>query len=93
MSIPPDINTIFDIDMDLTDNDINNILDTTDGVSHMWKEVEDDEKTPEKLENRMKIYSFSVEEYKAWIASLEKAGFHYILHDHWSQFGNKKKFQ
>ena len=47
MSIPPDIDTIFDIDeddideegeevdMDISDDDIDRILDATDGVGHM----------------------------------------------------------
>lgn len=56
MSIPPDINSIFDIndevydvdefgretDMDVNDEDIDLILDATDGVRHMWEGVEDD---------------------------------------------------
>ena len=47
MSIPPDIDTIFDIDeddideegekvdMDISDDDIDRILDATGGVGHM----------------------------------------------------------
>ena len=56
MSIPPDINSIFDInenvdklgkeiDMDISDDDIDFILDAMDGVGHMWKGVEDDDNT------------------------------------------------
>ena len=54
MSLPPNINSVFDteeevedliteIDMDISDNDIDLILDATDGIGHAWKLVEDDE--------------------------------------------------
>ena len=48
MSIQPDINAFFDIDeridevdMDISENEVNNmldsILDVTNGVGHVWK--------------------------------------------------------
>ncbi len=76
MSIPPDINMIFDIDddkvkedyMDTSDNDFDNmldhILDATDGVSHTWKAVKDDMISEEISEmKRSKTCSFPIGEY------------------------------
>ena len=56
MSLPPNIHSVFDIDeevedliteiteinIDISDNDIDLILDATDGVRHTWKLIEDD---------------------------------------------------
>lgn len=81
MSIPPDINAIFDIDeendevnMDISDSDIDNmldsILDATNGVDHTWEEVEGDDTISES--KRFKTYSLPVEEYIKWIKGLER---------------------
>ncbi|CAG8435002.1 15962_t:CDS:2 [Funneliformis mosseae] len=69
MSIPPDIYSIFDIneeteeaskeiDIDISDDEINLILDTTDGIEHMWEGVEDDNTILEgsKEANKMKTH-------------------------------------
>ena len=76
MSIPPNINSIFDInedadklgkevDMDISD-DIDFILDATDGIGHIWESVEDDNATSEGSNEakRMKTYQLPVEEYE-----------------------------
>jgi hypothetical protein len=96
MSFPPSINSIFDInekieeqygeeiDMEMSDGEIDIFLDATDGVGHMWEGVEDDDKMPEesKEEKRVKTYQLPVEEYEAWIRNLERAGLSYFRHDH-----------
>ena len=56
MSLPPNIHSVFDIDeevedliteiteinIDISDNDIDSILDVTDGVEHAWELVDDE---------------------------------------------------
>ena len=95
MSIPP-INIIFDIneeleetevvDMDINDDDIDQILNVTDGVGYTWEQVKDDNN-----EERVKTYSFSIDE--NWIKNLEKAGFSYVKHDCRCQLGGRKKYK
>src|SRR2546423_1638056 len=100
MSIPPNINAIFNIDeeveevdMDLSDNDIDFILDATDGVGHVWEGVEDDNTMSEETSEteRMKTHLLPVDEYTNWIKDLEKAGLSYVKHDRQNQLGGKKK--
>lgn len=104
MSIPPNINSIFDIneeveeigkeiDMDISEDDIDLILDATDGVGHEWEGVEDDDTISEgsKEAKRMKTHQIPVEEYEKWIKNLEIAGLSYIRHDRQSKLGGKKK--
>ena len=105
MSIPPDINSIFDInenvdelgkeiDMDISDDDIDFILDATDGVGHVWEGVEDDDNTMSEGSNeakRMKTYHIPVEEYEKWIKNLERAGLSYVRHDRQRKLGGNRK--
>jgi|GEM_PF-5268288 len=106
MSLPPNIDTIFDIDegieevedMEIVDEDIDLILNAMDGVGHVWERVEDDvipaEGTKETQETeRVKTHLIPVEEYVNWIKDLEKAGLSYVKHDRRNNLGNRKKFQ
>ena len=101
MSIPPDINSIFDIDeemetddidMDLSDGDIDFILDATDGVGHTWEAIDDD-KAPEGSPEaeRKKTYLLPVDKYVEWINNLERAGLSYVRHDHRCSSGGIRK--
>src|SRR5947199_10366985 len=97
MSIPP-INVIFDIDeelketevvdIDINDDDIDQILNATDGTGYTWEQVKDDDN-----EERVKTYSLSIDEYENWIKNLEKAGLSYVKHDHRYQLGGRKKYK
>jgi hypothetical protein len=51
--------------MNISDDDINCILDVTDDVGHMWKEIKDDDMVSEEIPKteRMKTYLLPVDEY------------------------------
>ncbi|CAG8537502.1 10598_t:CDS:2, partial [Funneliformis mosseae] len=79
------INSIFDIneeaeeaskkiDIDISDNEINLILDTID------EGIKDDNTIPEesKEANKMKTYHFLVEVYEKWIKNLRSVGLSYV---------------
>ena len=55
--------------MDISDNNVDFILDATDGVGHVWEGVEDDNTISEGFNEakRMKTYHTPVEEYEKWI--------------------------
>src|SRR2546426_1180896 len=103
MLISTDINAFFDIDavdkksdeidMNVSNSDVDNmldsILDATIGISHIWKEVDDDNTIPES--KIFKTHFFPVEEYIYWIKGLEKAGLSYIQYDHQNVLGGIRK--
>src|SRR2546421_7100939 len=104
MLVSRNINSIFDIneefeefdeevDMDTSEDDIDLILDATDGVGHVWKGVEDDKTISEESRDvkRVKTYEIPVEEYEKWIKNLEKAGLSYIRHDRQRKLGGARK--
>lgn len=55
--------------MDISDGNIDFIIDATHGVGHMWESIEDDNTIPEgsKEVKRAKTYQILVEEYEKWI--------------------------
>ena len=104
MLVSRNINSIFDIneefeefnekvDMDTSEDDIDLILDATDGVGHVWEGVEDDKTISEESRDvkRVKTYEIPVEEYEKWIKNLEKAGLSYIRHDRQRKLGGARK--
>ena len=67
---PPHINSIFDInekteeesevDVEiLNDDDINHILNATDGIGHNWEQVEDDNNIETQETERIKVSAIS----------------------------------